>query len=262
MIGDQQGALFGQACFTPGAVKNTYGTGSFVLMQSGTQPAPATHGLLSTIAWGLQGTVTYALEGSIFSTGSAIQWLRDELQLLHNAAESETLAASVPDTHGVYLVPAFTGLGAPYWDMYARGLLIGLTRGTNRAHVVRAALEAMAYQTCDVVNSMVAAAGVPVSVVRVDGGAAANDLAMQFQSDMLQVPVQRPEVLETTALGAAYLAGLAVGYWEDQAQIAANWRLARTYTPQMPAERRARLYRGWQEAVRRARAWATEETGE
>ena len=168
------------------------------------------------------------------------------------------LAASVPDTHGVYFVPAFTGLGSPHWDMYARGLLIGLTRGTSRAHIVRAALEAMAYQTCDVINSMIAAAGVPVSVVRVDGGAAVNDFAMQFQSDMLQVPVQRPQVVETTALGAAYLAGLAVGYWESQDQIAANWRLDRTYTPQMSVDRRDRLYRGWQEAVRRSRAWATE----
>jgi glycerol kinase len=258
VIGDQQGALFGQACFTPGAVKNTYGTGSFVLMHSGAQPVTASHGLLSTIAWGLDGVLTYALEGSIFSTGSAMQWLRDELQILRSAAESERLAASVPDTHGVYFVPAFTGLGAPHWDMYARGLLIGLTRGTSRAHIVRAALEAMAYQTCDVVNSMVAAAGVPVSVVRVDGGAAVNALAMQFQSDMLQAPVQRPQVVETTALGAAYLAGLAVGYWESQDQIAANWRLDRTYTPQMSVAHRDRLYRGWQEAVRRSRAWATE----
>jgi glycerol kinase len=258
VIGDQQGALFGQACFTPGAVKNTYGTGSFVLMHSGAQPVAASHGLLSTIAWGLHGVLTYALEGSIFSTGSAMQWLRDELQILQNTAESERLAAGVPDTHGVYFVPAFTGLGSPHWDMYARGLLIGLTRGTRRAHIVRAALEAMAYQTCDVVNSMVAAAGVPVSVVRVDGGAAVNDLAMQFQSDMLQVPVQRPLVVETTALGAASLAGLAVGYWESQDQLAANWRLDRTYTPQMSVEHRNHLYRGWQEAVRRSRAWAIE----
>jgi len=258
VIGDQQGALFGQACFTPGAVKNTYGTGSFVLMHSGTQPVTASNGLLSTIAWGLHGAPTYALEGSIFSTGSAIQWLRDELQVIQSAAESERLAASVPDTHGVYFVPAFTGLGSPHWDMYARGLLIGLTRGTSRAHIVRAALEAMAYQTCDVVNRMVAAAGVPVSVVRVDGGAAVNDLAMQFQSDMLQAPVQRPQVVETTALGAAYLAGLAVGYWESQDQIAAHWRLDRTYTPQMSVDYRDRLYRGWQEAVHRSRAWATE----
>src|SRR5882672_1953197 len=258
VIGDQQGALFGQACFTPGAVKNTYGTGSFVLMHSGARPVTAAPDLLCTIAWGLHGCPTYALEGSIFSTGSAIQWLRDELQIIRSAAESEALASSVPDTHGVYFVPAFTGLGAPYWDMYARGLLIGLTRSTSRAHIVRAALEAMAYQTCDVINRMIAAAGVPVSVVRVDGGAAVNDFAMQFQSDMLQAPVQRPQVVETTALGAAYLAGLAVGYWESQDQIAAHWRLDRTYTPQMSTDHRDRLYRGWQEAVRRSRAWATE----
>src|SRR5262252_4300982 len=258
VIGDQQGALFGQACFTPGAVKNTYGTGSFVLMHSGAQPVIAPQGLLSTIAWGLQGVLSYALEGSIFSTGSAMQWLRDELQILQSAAESEKLAASVPDTHGVYFVPAFTGLGAPHWDMYARGLLIGLTRSTRRAHIVRAALEAMAYQTCDVINRMIAVAGVPVSVVRVDGGAAVNNFAMQFQSDMLQVPVQRPQIVETTALGAAYLAGLAVGYWESQDQLVANWCLDRTYTPQISVDRRDRLYRGWQEAVRRSRAWATE----
>lgn len=258
VIGDQQGALFGQACFTPGAVKNTYGTGSFVLMHSGVQPVPASHGLLSTIAWGIGGELTYALEGSIFSPGSSIQWLRDGLQILDNAADSQALAASVPDTQGVYLVPAFTGLGAPHWDRYARGLLIGLTRGTTRAHIVRAALEAMAYQTCDVVAQMVAVAGVPVSVLRVDGGAAVNDLAMQFQSDILQVPVQRPAVVETTALGAAYLAGLAVGSWQSQADIASHWRLEQTYTPQMPVAQRDSLYHGWQEAVRRACGWGTE----
>jgi glycerol kinase len=258
VIGDQQGALFGQACFTPGSVKNTYGTGSFVLMHSGARPMTAAPGLLCTIAWGLNGCPTYALEGSIFSTGSAVQWLRDELQIIRSAAESEALASSVPDTQGVYFVPAFTGLGAPYWDMYARGMLIGLTRSTSRAHIVRAALEAMAYQTCDVINRMIAVAGVPVSVLRVDGGGAVNNFAMQFQSDMLQVPVQRPQVVETTALGAAYMAGLAVGYWENQDQLAANWHLERTYTPQMSVDRRDRLYRGWQEAARRSRGWATE----
>jgi glycerol kinase len=258
VIGDQQGALFGQACFAPGMVKNTYGTGSFVLMHSGDRPPVASHGLLTTIAWGLDGRVTYALEGSIFATGATMQWLRDELQMIRDTAESEALAASVPDTNGVYLVPAFTGLGAPHWDMYARGLLIGFTRGTTRAHIVRAALEAMAYQTRDVLESMVAAVGVPVPLVRVDGGAAVNDLVMQWQSDILQVPVQRPEVIETTALGAAFLAGLAVGYWEDQDQLAANWRLERAYTPQLSAARCEHLYRGWREAVRRARGWATE----
>jgi glycerol kinase len=224
-------------------------------MQAGTQPLTAPPGLLTTIAWGLGGRVTYALEGSIFSTGSTMQWLRDELQLIQNAAESETLAASVPDTNGVYLVPAFTGLGAPHWDMYARGLLVGFTRGTNRAHIVRAALEAMAYQTRDVIDAMAAATGVTVPLVRVDGGAAANNFMLQFQSDILQLPVQRPHCVETTALGAAYLAGLAVGYWDDQQQLANSWRLDRDFTPQMSVEQSTRLYRGWQEAVRRSRHW-------
>lgn len=258
VIGDQQGALFGQACFQPGTVKNTYGTGSFVLMNTGTQSTVATHGLLTTIAWRLAGCTTYALEGSIFATGSTIQWLRDELQIIGNAAESERLAGSVPDTNGVYLVPAFTGMGAPYWDMYARGLLIGITRGTNRAHIARAALEAMAYQTRDVIEAMVAVAGQEVPVVRVDGGAAVNHLAMQFQSDLLQIPVQRPQVVETTALGAAYLAGLAVGYWDNLQQLAANWRLQQEYRPRMPVEQSDRLYRGWQQAVARARGWTTD----
>jgi glycerol kinase len=256
VIGDQQGALFGQVCFQAGAVKNTYGTGSFVLMQVGPRPVPAPHGLLTTVAWSLDGQVTYALEGSIFATGSTLQWLRDELQLLQHAAESETLASSVPDTNGVYLVPAFTGLGTPHWDMHARGLLIGLTRGTTRAHIVRAALEAMAYQTRDVIEAMAAATGMTAPLVRVDGGAAVNNFVMQFQSDMLQLPVQRPQVVQTTALGAAYLAGLAVGYWDDQQQLVNNWCLDREYTPRLPAEQSEQLYRGWQEAVRRSRNWA------
>ena len=261
VIGDQQGALFGQACVQPGMVKNTYGTGSFVLMHTGEQPIGPSHGLLTTIAWRLHGRVSYALEGSVFVTGAAIQWLRDELHLIQSAAESEALAASVPDTDGVYLVPAFTGLGAPHWDMYARGTLIGLTRGTKRAHLVRAALEAMAYQTRDVIECMVEAAGIEVPVVRVDGGASVNNLAMQFQSDLLQLPVQRPRVVETTALGAAYLAGLAVGYWDNVEQIADHWEVERTYTPQMPVERSQQLYRGWREAVRRASGWAMEQDG-
>jgi glycerol kinase len=255
VIGDQQGALYGQACFSPGAVKNTYGTGSFVLMQVGTQPIVAPPGLLTTVAWRLGGQVTYALEGSIFATGAAIQWLRDELQLIQHVAESETLAYSVSDTNGVYFVPAFAGLGSPHWDMYARGLLVGLTRGTSRAHIIRAALEAMAYQTRDVVDAMVAAAGLSIPLVRVDGGAAVNNFVLQFQSDMLQLPIQRPHVVQTTALGAAYLAGLAVGYWDDQQQLATNWRLDREYTPSMPAAQCDERYRGWQEAVRRARNW-------
>ena len=257
VIGDQQGALFGQACFAPGMVKNTYGTGSFVLMHNGGSPGSAQKGLLTTVAWRIGGRTIYALEGSIFMTGATMQWLRDELQIIESAAESETLAASVPDTDGVYLVPAFTGLGAPHWDMYARGLLVGLTRGTKKAHIVRAALEAMAYQTRDVVGHMADAAGVSVSTLRVDGGAAANDLAMQFQSDILQIPVQRPQMVETTAWGAACLAGLAVGYWQDQDELAACWRSERQFTPRMPAGRCEALYGGWQEAVRRAGGWTT-----
>ena len=257
VIGDQQGALFGQACHAPGMVKNTYGTGSFVLMQNGDSPGTPQEGLLTTIAWRIGGRTCYALEGSIFMTGATMQWLRDELEIIESAAESETLAASVPDTEGVYLVPAFTGLGAPHWDMYARGLLVGLTRGTKRAHIVRAALEAMAYQTRDVIDRMRAAAGVRVSALRVDGGAAANDVAMQFQSDILQVPVQRPRTVETTAWGAACLAGLAVGYWQDQEEVAACWQAEREFTPRMAAGRCEALYGGWQEAVRRAGGWTT-----
>ena len=255
VIGDQQGALFGQACFAPGMVKNTYGTGSFVLMHNGDSAGPTQEGLLTTVAWRIGGRTSYALEGSIFMTGATLQWLRDELQIIESAAESEALAGSVPDTGGVYLVPAFTGLGAPHWDMYARGLLVGLTRGTTRAHVVRAALEAMAYQTRDVVDRMAAAGGTEVPTLRVDGGAAANDLAMQFQSEILQIPVQRPQMVETTAWGAACLAGLAVGYWQDQAELASLWRAEREYTPCMPAGRCEALYDGWQEAVRRAGGW-------
>ncbi len=257
VIGDQQGALFGQACVRPGMVKNTYGTGSFVLMHTGSAPIGPVDGLLTTIAWRLGGETSYALEGSIFVTGAAMQWLRDELGLIQTAAESETLAASVPDTDGVYLVPAFTGLGAPHWDMYARGTIVGLTRGTTRAHMVRAALEAMAYQTRDVIDCMTEAAGVAVPLMRVDGGAAVNHLAMQFQSDILQIPVQRPREVETTALGAAYLAGLAVGYWSDVTEIEANWHLGHEYAPEMSAERCNQLYQGWCEAVRRAGGWAS-----
>ena len=257
VIGDQQGALFGQACFAPGTVKNTYGTGSFVLMHKGNFPGATQSGLLTTVAWRIGGSTSYALEGSIFMTGATMQWLRDELQIIESAEESETLAASVPDTDGVYLVPAFTGLGAPHWDMYARGLLVGLTRGTKRAHVVRAALEAMAYQTRDVVDRMAAVAGAEVPALRVDGGAAANDLAMQFQSDILKTPVQRPKMLETTAWGAACLAGLAVGYWKNQDELASLWRAEREFLPCMPADRCQTLYGGWQEAVRRAGGWTT-----
>ena len=255
VIGDQQGALFGQACFVPGMVKNTYGTGSFVLMHLGNSPGLTQDGLLTTVAWRIGGRTSYALEGSIFMTGATVQWLRDDLQIIDSAAESETLAASVPDTGGVYLVPAFTGLGAPHWDMYSRGLLVGLTRGTKRAHIVRASLEAMAYQTRDVVDRMAAASVAGVSTLRVDGGAAANNLAMQFQSDILQTPVQRPQMVETTAWGAACLAGLAVGYMQDQDELASRWRAEREFSPRMPTARCQTLYSGWQEAVSRAGGW-------
>lgn len=256
IAGDQQAALFGQACFEVGMAKNTYGTGSFLLLNTGAKPVASQHGLLTTVAWGLGGEVTYALEGSVFVTGAAVQWLRDGLGLITNAAETEALANSVPDTGGVYLVPAFTGLGAPYWDPYARGALVGITRGTTRAHIVRAALEAIAYQTCDVMRAMEQDAGVPLRALRVDGGAAVNNLLMQFQSDVLGVPVERPAVTETTALGAAYLAGLAAGVWQSQDEIRAQWHLDRRFEPAMEADRREQLLAGWRRAVERSLGWA------
>ncbi len=259
VIGDQQAATFGQACFSPGEAKLTYGTGGFLLMPVGGRPASSRHGLVSTVAWGLDGTVEYALEGSIFSAGSCIQWLRDGLGLLHTAAESEELARQVPDTGGVYLVPAFTGLGAPYWDMYARGAIVGLTRGTTRAHLARAGLEAIAYQARDVLEAMQADAGLRLRTLRVDGGAAANDFLVQFQADLLGVPVDRPYTVETTALGAACLAGLAVGYWNGKAEIAANWGRERTFQPSLPPAEREALYAGWKRAVERAKGWAEAE---
>jgi glycerol kinase len=270
VAGDQQAATFGQACYTPGMAKNTYGTGCFLLMNTGPQPKESTNGLLTTIAWGLQGTkdlglrtksegtplvLTYALEGAIFVTGAAVQWLRDGLKIIESAAETEALAASVPDTGGVYLVPAFAGLGAPYWDPYARGTIVGLTRGSGRAEIVRATLEAVAYQTRDVLDLMQRESGIAVKQLRVDGGMVRNDFLMQFQADILGVPVQRPKVTETTALGAAYLAGLAVGFWRDQDEIAANWAIDRIFEPQMSDDERERLYVGWQRAVARARRW-------
>ncbi len=256
VAGDQQAATFGQACYTPGMAKNTYGTGCFMLLNTGEQAVPSQRGLLTTIAWGLDGRVTYALEGSIFIAGAAVQWLRDGLGIIATAAETEELAGSVPDTGGVYFVPAFVGLGAPYWDAYARGVIVGLTRGTTRAHLVRATLEAICYQTRDVVDAMVADAGVPLQALRVDGGAVANNLLCQLQADLLGVPVQRPVVTETTALGAAYLAGLAVGVWSGQEEIAAQWQVDREFSPRMPAAERDRLYAGWQRAVERAKGWA------
>ena len=258
VAGDQQAAAFGQACFAPGMAKNTYGTGCFMLLNTGERAAPSSSGLLTTIAWQIGGRITYALEGSIFIAGAAIQWLRDGLGIIARAAETETLAASVADAGGVYFVPAFVGLGAPYWDPYARGAILGLTRGTTRAHLARAALEAICYQTRDVAAAMTADAGAPLRALRVDGGAVANNLLCQLQADILGTPVQRPMVTETTALGAAYLAGLATGVWGSQEEIAAQWREDRTFSPRMPAKERDRLYAGWQKAVRRAAGWAAE----
>ena len=269
VAGDQQAATFGQACYLPGMAKNTYGTGCFMLMNTGPEAKESKNGLLTTVAWGLpsaegrlpfsalstqHSALTYALEGSIFVTGAAVQWLRDGLKIIGSAAETAALAASVPDTGGIYLVPAFAGLGAPYWDPYARGAIVGLTRGSGRAEIVRATLEAVAYQTRDVLDLMQRESGIAVTQLRVDGGMVRNDFLMQFQADMLGVPVQRPQVTETTALGAAYLAGLAVGYWRDQDEIAANWAIDRTYEPRMRDDEREQLYAGWQAAVRKARA--------
>ncbi len=260
--GDQQAATFGQACLKPGMVKNTYGTGCFLLMNTGQRAVESPGGLLTTIGWQLkdQQQPVYALEGSVFIAGAAIQWLRDELGLIQTSAESEGIAASVPDTGGVYVVPAFVGLGAPHWDAYARGTIVGLTRGSNRAHLVRATLESIAYQTRDVVDVMVRDAGLKLDTLRVDGGATANNWLMQFQADILGVPVQRPAITETTALGAAYLAGLAVGFWESPEQIAARWKVERTFQPQLDADRREALYGGWQRAVERSREWARAES--
>ncbi len=253
--GDQQAALFGQACFRPGMAKNTYGTGCFLLENTGERAVKSRNRLLTTIAWAMDGQVEYALEGSVFVAGAAIQWLRDELGLVAAAAESEAWAHSVPDTAGVYLVPAFVGLGAPHWDPNARGTVVGLTRGAGRAHLVRAALEAIAYQSADVLRAMEEDAGTPLPELRVDGGATANSFLMQFQADVLGVPVVRPAVTETTALGAAYLAGLAVGFWKDRDQLEASRVVERRFEPRMSEERKERLLHGWHRAVERARGW-------
>lgn len=259
MAGDQQAALFGQACFEKGMAKNTYGTGCFMLMNTGEQGVVSDHGLLTTLAWGVDGKVEYAIEGSIFVAGSAIQWLRDGLQLIDHAPESEAYAASVESTDGVYMVPAFVGLGTPYWDTDARGAIFGLTRGTTKAHLIRATLESLAYQTKDVVDVMVKESGTELKTLRVDGGAVANDLLMQFQSDILDVQVERPMIQETTALGAAYLAGLAVGFWKDKEEIAQQWKVDKTYTSAMPSEQSEELYEGWQNAVAATRTFKTTE---
>ena len=258
IAGDQQAALFGQTCFAAGEAKNTYGTGCFLLMNTGETLHRSRHGLLTTIAAGPGPRVQYALEGSVFVAGAVVQWLRDELHLITEAADSEYFAQKVPDSAGVYLVPAFTGLGAPYWDMYARGALVGLTRGAGRNHIIRAALESIAYQTADVLTAMEADAGVPLRELRVDGGASANNFLMQFQADIIGRTLRRPMIRETTALGAAYLAGLATGVWKDTGEIRAGWTLDRQYTPQMPQAQRAALRAGWRKAVDRARGWAEE----
>ncbi|MEH7085994.1 glycerol kinase GlpK [Neobacillus drentensis] len=255
IAGDQQAALFGQACYEKGMAKNTYGTGCFMLMNTGEQAVKSENGLLTTIAWGINGKVEYALEGSIFVAGSAIQWLRDGLRMFRSAEESEKFAASVSSTDGVYVVPAFVGLGTPYWDSDVRGSVFGLTRGTTKEHFIRATLESLAYQTKDVLTSMEADSGISLKALRVDGGAVANNFLMQFQSDMLDVPVERPEIRETTALGAAYLAGLAVGYWESQEEIAAQWHMDEAFKPNMDEEERNNLYSGWKKAVNAARAF-------
>lgn len=257
--GDQQAATFGQACYQDGMVKNTYGTGNFMLMNTGKTPRESKSGLLTTIAWGIGDEVVYALEGSIFITGAAVQWLRDELKIINDAAETEELATSVSDTGGVYLVPAFAGLGAPYWDQYARGTLIGMTRGSGRAQIVRATLESVAYQSRDVLEAMRSDSGLDIPEIRVDGGMVANDFLMQFQADIFDTTVQRPVVRETTALGAAYLAGLAVGYWESQEEIAQKWAVDRTFEPQMDEGQRESLYRDWKRAVERSKNWVEPE---
>ena len=254
--GDQQAALFGQCCFEPGTAKNTYGTGAFLLMNTGEKAVESKNGLLTTIAWGAEGKVEYALEGSVFIAGAAIQWLRDELRMIDNAADSEKYASAVEDTNGVYMVPAFVGLGAPYWDQYARGAIVGLTRGSKKEHLIRATLESIAYQTNDVLKAMQEDSGIELKALKVDGGACANNFLMQFQADVLGVQVDRPEIIETTALGAAYLAGLAVGYWKDKEDIRRNWALSRAFEANMEAEKRAELLKGWHKAVGRSQDWA------
>ena len=260
--GDQQSALFGQTCFLPGEAKNTYGTGCFLLMNTGEKPVFSENGLVTTIAWGLDGKVYYALEGSIFVAGAAIQWLRDELRLIDSSADSEYMAKKVPDTNGCYVVPAFTGLGAPHWDQYARGTMVGLTRGVNKYHIIRATLESLAYQVNDVLKAMEADSGIHLSALKADGGASANDFLMQTQADLRGAPVNRPRCVETTAMGAAYLAGLAVGYWKDKEDVVKNWAIDRTFEPQIAEEERAKRIKGWNKAVTYAYNWAKDEEEE
>lgn len=254
-IGDQQGALFGQACFEVGMAKNTYGTGSFVLMNTGTERIQSKTGLLTTIAWGLDGKVEYALEGAIFVTGAAVQWLRDEVKIVADAADTNYFASKVEDTNGVYMVPAFVGLGAPYWDQYARAAIVGITRGANRDHIVRATLESIAYQTRDVVDCMEKDSGIQGKELKVDGGAAMNDFLMQFQADVLGVPVMRPRIVETTARGSAFLAGLATGFWGSKSELVNAFELERKFEPTFDKAKREALYKGWQKAVKKAMDW-------
>ena len=257
--GDQQSALFGQTCFHPGDAKNTYGTGCFLLMNTGEKPVFSKNGLVTTIAWGIDGKVNYALEGSIFMAGAAIQWLRDEVKIVDAAPDSEFFCNKVPDTNGCYVVPAFTGLGAPHWDQYARGCIVGLTRGCNKAHIIRATVESLAYQTYDILEAMQADAGVKLAALKVDGGACKNDFLMQFQADIIDAPVHRPQCVETTAMGAAYLAGLAVGYWNSKEDVIANWAIDRVFDPQMDDDNRQKLLKGWKKAVKCSYGWAKED---
>ena len=257
--GDQQAALFGQTCFNPGEAKNTYGTGCFLLMNTGEKPVFSENGLVTTIAWGLDGKVNYALEGSIFVAGASIQWLRDEMRLIDSAADSEYMAKKVNDTNGCYVVPAFTGLGAPHWDQYARGTIVGITRGVNRYHIIRATLESIAYQVNDVLEAMRADSGIELSSLKVDGGASANDFLMQTQADIIGAPVNRPVCVETTAMGAAYLAGLAVGYWSDKEDVMKNWAVDATFEPSIDDADREKRIKGWNKAVKYAYGWAKEE---
>ncbi len=256
--GDQQAALFGQGCFKEGMAKNTYGTGCFMLMNTGDQFVQSKNGLLTTLAWGIDGKVEYALEGSIFVAGASVQWLRDELKIIRDAEDTEYLAKKVPNSNGVYVVPAFTGMGAPYWDMYARGAIVGLTRGAKAEHIIRATLESIAYQTRDVLEAMEQDSGIELKSLKVDGGAAMNNFLMQFQADILSVPVDRPKITETTALGAAYLAGLAVGFWKDKNEIESKWSVDTVFEPGMDHEEKERLYKGWKRAVNRALKWEEE----
>jgi glycerol kinase len=256
IAGDQQAALFGQRCIEPGMVKNTYGTGCFMVMNTGEKPIISKNNLLTTIAWKVDGKTVYAIEGSIFIAGAVVQWLRDELGMIRTAPEIEKLASSVKDNGGAYLVPAFAGLGAPHWDQYARGTMVGITRGTSAGHIARAALEGIAYQTMDVLNAMEGDSGIEIKELRVDGGATANDLLMQFQADILQVPVVRPKILETTALGAAYLAGLAVGYWKDQNDISQQWQVDTKFEPKMNPDKVAEYTKGWNRALKATKTWS------